>query len=293
MGRPQAARRARHPRPAVPERVRRHRHRDPDAADGGRGDRQGLRLLGPDPDDPGARHAADPALRLRRAEGALPAEVRQRRVVAGLRALRARGRQRPGGDADDRRPRRRRVGDQRPEELDHQRRRSPTSTSSSPSPTARTSGSAPSSSRRSARASTPASSSTSSGSRARRPARPSFTDVRVPHENLVGAEGKGLSVALGTLERTRLGAAAQAVGIAQGATDYANEYAKERIAFGKPINDLQGIQFKLADMETGTAAARELLYKACSMADLAERPAEPRASGPRWRSCSPPTTRWR
>jgi alkylation response protein AidB-like acyl-CoA dehydrogenase len=103
---------------------------------------------------------------------------------------------------------------------------------------------------------------------------PSFADVRVPHENLVGTEGKGLGVALGTLERTRLGAAAQAVGIAQGATDYANEYSKERIAFGKPIAALQAIQFKLADMETGTAAARELLYKACSMADLAERPAD-------------------
>jgi acyl-CoA dehydrogenase len=103
---------------------------------------------------------------------------------------------------------------------------------------------------------------------------PSFTDVRIPAENLIGVEGKGLSVALGTLERTRLGAAAQAVGIAQGATDYANAYAKERIAFGKPINTLQGIQFKLADMETGTAAARELLYKACSLADKAERPAD-------------------
>jgi alkylation response protein AidB-like acyl-CoA dehydrogenase len=99
---------------------------------------------------------------------------------------------------------------------------------------------------------------------------PIFEDVRVPSENLVGAEGKGLSVALGTLERTRLGAAAQAVGIAQGATDYANEYAKERIAFGKPINELQAIQFKLADMETRTAAARELLYKACAMADRRE-----------------------
>jgi alkylation response protein AidB-like acyl-CoA dehydrogenase len=96
---------------------------------------------------------------------------------------------------------------------------------------------------------------------------PSFNDVRVPAENLVGAEGKGLSVALATLERTRLGAAAQAVGIAQGATDYANAYSKERIAFGKPINQLQGIQFKLADMETRTAAARELLYKACALAD--------------------------
>jgi alkylation response protein AidB-like acyl-CoA dehydrogenase len=103
---------------------------------------------------------------------------------------------------------------------------------------------------------------------------PTFTDVRVPHENLIGEEGKGLGVALGTLERTRLGAAAQAVGIAQGATDYANEYAKERIAFGKPINQLQAIQFKLADMETGTAAARELLYKACSVADKPQRPAD-------------------
>jgi acyl-CoA dehydrogenase len=96
---------------------------------------------------------------------------------------------------------------------------------------------------------------------------PIFEDVRVPAANLIGTEGKGLSVALGTLERTRLGAAAQAVGIAQGATDYANAYAKERIAFGKPINELQAIQFKLADMETRTAAARELLYKACAMAD--------------------------
>ena len=96
---------------------------------------------------------------------------------------------------------------------------------------------------------------------------PSFADVRVPAENLIGAEGKGLSVALATLQRTRLGAAAQAVGISQGATDYANEYAKERVAFGKPINQLQGIQFKLADMETRTAAARELLYRACAMVD--------------------------
>jgi acyl-CoA dehydrogenase len=96
---------------------------------------------------------------------------------------------------------------------------------------------------------------------------PVFEDVRVPAENLIGDEGRGLSMALATLERTRLGAAAQAVGIAQGATDYANAYARERLAFGKPIHDFQGIQFKLADMETRTAAARELLYKACAMAD--------------------------
>jgi acyl-CoA dehydrogenase len=99
---------------------------------------------------------------------------------------------------------------------------------------------------------------------------PVFEDVRVPAENLIGTEGRGLSMALSTLERTRLGAAAQAVGIAQGATDYANAYAQERIAFGQPIHDFQGIQFKLADMETRTAAARELLYRACAMADRDE-----------------------
>src|SRR3954468_13606372 len=85
---------------------------------------------------------------------------------------------------------------------------------------------------------------------------PVFEDVRVPAENMIGAEGKGLGVALGTLERTRLGAAAQAVGLAQGAIDYSLAYAKERVAFGGPIIDLQGIQFKLADMQTKTAAAR-------------------------------------
>jgi alkylation response protein AidB-like acyl-CoA dehydrogenase len=96
---------------------------------------------------------------------------------------------------------------------------------------------------------------------------PSFDGVRVPRENMIGEVGRGLRVALGTLERTRLGAAAQAVGIAQGAIDYARDYAKERIAFGRPVFDFQATQFKLADMETGTAAARELLYKACAMAD--------------------------
>ena len=99
---------------------------------------------------------------------------------------------------------------------------------------------------------------------------PLFEQVRVPDANRIGEVGRGLAVALATLERTRLGAAAQAVGIAQGAVDYANAYAKERIAFGKPINQLQGIQFKLADMQTRTAAARELLYRACTMADVGD-----------------------
>ena len=105
------------------------------------------------------------------------------------------------------------------------------------------------------------------GIRASPTGQPIFEDVRVPHENVIGEVGRGLSVALGTLERTRLGAAAQAVGIAQGATDYAVAYARERRQFGQAINEFQAIQFKLADMETRTAAARELLYKACAMAD--------------------------
>jgi alkylation response protein AidB-like acyl-CoA dehydrogenase len=103
---------------------------------------------------------------------------------------------------------------------------------------------------------------------------PVFEDVRVPAENVIGEVGRGMRVALGTLERTRLGAAAQAVGIAEGAVDYAVKYAKERIAFGQPIIDLQGIQFKLADMQTGTAAARELLYRACTLADETPAPAD-------------------
>jgi alkylation response protein AidB-like acyl-CoA dehydrogenase len=96
---------------------------------------------------------------------------------------------------------------------------------------------------------------------------PVFDGVRVPHDNVIGHVNDGFKVAMGTLDRSRLGVAAQAVGIAQGATDYAVEYARERKQFGKPINSFQAIQFKLADMETQTAAARELLYKACAKVD--------------------------
>ena len=131
-------------------------------------------------------------------------------------------------------------------------------------------GSPPSSSRPTAPASASASSSTSSASRARRPASRSSTTCACRPGNLIGAEGKGLSVALGTLDHSRLGVAAQAVGIAQGATDYAAAYARERKQFGQPINEFQAIQFKLADMETRTAAARELLYKACAKIDRGE-----------------------
>jgi alkylation response protein AidB-like acyl-CoA dehydrogenase len=96
---------------------------------------------------------------------------------------------------------------------------------------------------------------------------PIFDHVRVPAENVVGEVGEGFKVAMATLDRSRLGVAAQALGIAQGATDYAAVYARERKQFGKPINAFQAIQFKLADMETQCAAARELLYQACARID--------------------------
>ncbi len=91
---------------------------------------------------------------------------------------------------------------------------------------------------------------------------PIFDGVRVPAANVVGQVGHGFKVAMSTLDRSRLGVAAQALGIAQGATDYAAAYAAERRQFGRPINSFQAIQFKLADMETQCAAARELLYQA-------------------------------
>jgi alkylation response protein AidB-like acyl-CoA dehydrogenase len=96
---------------------------------------------------------------------------------------------------------------------------------------------------------------------------PIFDGVRVPEENVVGEAGGGFKVAMATLDRSRLGVAAQALGIAQGATDYAVAYARERRQFGKTINSFQAIQFKLADMETQCAAARELLYQAAARID--------------------------
>jgi alkylation response protein AidB-like acyl-CoA dehydrogenase len=96
---------------------------------------------------------------------------------------------------------------------------------------------------------------------------PIFDGVRVPPENIVGEVGQGFRVAMATLDRSRLGVAAQALGIAQGATDYAAAYARERRQFGQPINSFQAIQFKLADMETQCAAGRELLYQACAKVD--------------------------
>jgi alkylation response protein AidB-like acyl-CoA dehydrogenase len=88
-----------------------------------------------------------------------------------------------------------------------------------------------------------------------------FADVKVPKENRIGDDGFGFKFAMNTLEGGRIGIAAQAVGIASGAYELALNYAKERKAFGKSIADLQGIQFKLADMATEIEAARLLCFK--------------------------------
>ncbi len=91
----------------------------------------------------------------------------------------------------------------------------------------------------------------------------SFRGVRVPDANRVGDEGDGFRIAMRTLDRSRPGIAAQAVGIAQGALEVAAAYANERKQFGKPIAEFQMIAAMLADMDAGTEAARQLLYKAC------------------------------
>jgi len=88
-----------------------------------------------------------------------------------------------------------------------------------------------------------------------------FEDCRVPAENLLAEEGTGFHIMMKTLDFSRPGIAAQALGIATGAAEYAAEYAKERIAFGSPINKFQGVSFKLADMFIQIEAARQLLYK--------------------------------
>jgi alkylation response protein AidB-like acyl-CoA dehydrogenase len=92
-------------------------------------------------------------------------------------------------------------------------------------------------------------------------------DVRVPARNLVGAEGQGFYIAMGTLDRSRPGIGAQAVGIAQGAIDFAATYLKERRQFGQPLAEFQGLQFMLADMAMKTEAARLLVHKACALID--------------------------
>jgi alkylation response protein AidB-like acyl-CoA dehydrogenase len=94
-----------------------------------------------------------------------------------------------------------------------------------------------------------------------------FDNCIVPAANLVGEEGRGFEYAMGALDRSRPLVGAQALGIAQGALDLATNYVKERKQFGRPIADLQGLQFMLADLATAVDAARLLVYRACALLD--------------------------
>ena len=107
----------------------------------------------------------------------------------------------------------------------------------------------------------------SSASRAARPARSTSTRSASPADRIIGEEGTGFETAMRTLDHTRVTIAAQAVGVAQGAVDYALSYAKERQQFGKPIADFQGLQFLLADMGMKVEAARQLTYAAAGRSE--------------------------
>ncbi|TWE17639.1 alkylation response protein AidB-like acyl-CoA dehydrogenase [Kitasatospora atroaurantiaca] len=97
------------------------------------------------------------------------------------------------------------------------------------------------------------------------PTREVYLDnVRIPADRMIGEEGTGFATAMKTLDHTRVTIAAQALGIAQGALDYAAGYVKERKQFGKPIGDFQGVQFMLADMAMKLEAARQLTYAAAA-----------------------------
>ncbi len=97
-----------------------------------------------------------------------------------------------------------------------------------------------------------------------------FSDCRIPADRIIGAPGTGFKTALKTLDHTRLGIGAQAVGIAQGAIDAATAYVKDRRQFGQRIADFQGVQFMLADMAMRTEAARQLVYVAAAAAERGE-----------------------
>ncbi|MFD2368477.1 acyl-CoA dehydrogenase [Brevibacillus sp. GCM10020057] len=92
-----------------------------------------------------------------------------------------------------------------------------------------------------------------------------FDNARVPAANLLGQEGEGFTIAMANLDTGRIGIAAQALGIAEAAVQYATEYAKERKQFGQPIGKQQAVAFKLADMATKAEAARLLVYRAASL----------------------------
>ena len=94
-----------------------------------------------------------------------------------------------------------------------------------------------------------------------------YTDVKVPKENILGSDGEGFKIAMKILDGGRIGIAAQALGIAGGAYELALAYSKEREAFGKPINQHQGVSFKLAQMATDIEAAKLMVYRAAWLKD--------------------------
>jgi alkylation response protein AidB-like acyl-CoA dehydrogenase len=94
-----------------------------------------------------------------------------------------------------------------------------------------------------------------------------FDNVRIPGDRIIGEEGRGFEYAMKTLDHTRITIAAQAVGVAQGALDYAIGYVKERRQFGKAIADFQGLQFMIADMGMKIEAARQLTYAAAGRSE--------------------------
>src|SRR2546423_1121768 len=109
------------------------------------------------------------------------------------------------------------------------------------------------------------------GQRASNTATISFNDVAIPEENLLAEENKGFKLAMMTLDRTRPGVAAMAVGIARAAFEYARDYSKERVQFGVPIAMHQAIQFMIADMATKIEAARLLMWKSAALLDQGKR----------------------
>jgi acyl-CoA dehydrogenase len=109
------------------------------------------------------------------------------------------------------------------------------------------------------------------GQRASNTATVSFNDVEIPADHLLGEENKGFKIAMMTLDRTRPGVAAMAVGIARAAFEFATNYSRERVQFGVPIAMHQAIQFMIADMATGIEAARLLTWKSAVMLDQGER----------------------
>ncbi|MFP8961830.1 acyl-CoA dehydrogenase [Streptomyces nanhaiensis] len=104
-----------------------------------------------------------------------------------------------------------------------------------------------------------------------------FDNVRIPADRMIGEEGTGFATAMKTLDHTRITIAAQALGIAQGALDYAKGYVAERKQFGKPIGDFQGVQFMLADMAMKLEAARQLTYAAAARSERVTLGADGRA----------------